>query len=258
MKIILCQRLSLSTCIKSFMVPCKPTITHRERDRMMNDQDEMIKIFDSADDDGLRSLNADLYAIHMLRWMNPKRNSSVMELACGNGRVAQSITCIRNDLDYACMDICPTLTKKAQQLNPRMKIYTGDCLKKIPYKAYGKYDQIISWGFVQYLSPDQFLNLNHMLLTHLDEDGEIWHFSIPDNTRRWIHNMGLRNTILSKLKGVLKYLVDSPKRYYAEACIWHDPEELQRAHEDSMIMQIIQPGDIDYRFHICIKNRSQK
>ena len=227
----------------------------------MNDQNEMIRIFDSANDKDLRGggpyendqEEIFKFACHMLKWMSPKPLASIIELACGNGRVAACISEIRPDLDYSCMDICPTLTRKAQELNPKMKVHTGNCLKIIPY---GKYDQIVSWGFAQYLSRDEFMNLNRMLLTRLNEEGEIWHFSIPDNTRRWSHNMTPRKNILSKAKGVVKYLIDSRRRYYGPASIWHDPRELKKAHEDSMIMHIIQPGDVDYRFHLLIRHKT--
>ena len=219
----------------------------------MNDQDKMIKLFDSADDAVLRSLSADRYAIHMLRWMNAKKNASVLELACGNGRVAKFIKQFRPDLDYSCMDICPTLTKTAQELNPEMKVHTGDCLKGIPYS---RYDFIISWSFVQYLSLKEYTDLNRMLLGHLNPNGEIWHFSIPDNTKRWEHTMAPRNTKLAKVKGLAKYLLDSFKRPYGPASIWHDPVELLTSLDHKNIQStFFQPGDVGYRFHIRIKKR---
>lgn len=222
----------------------------------MNDKDEMIKLFDSADDDVLRSLSADHYAMHMLRWMNPKTYASSLELACGNGKVAKFIKQFRPDLDYSCMDICPTLTKTAQELNPGMKVFTGDCLKCIPC---GRYDFIISWSFVQYLSLKEYTGLNRMLLGHLNPNGEIWHFSIPDNTKRWEHTMAPRNTKLSKVKGLARYLLDSFKRPYGPASIWHDPVELLTSLDHKNIQStFFQPGDVDYRFHIRIKKRFEQ
>lgn len=219
----------------------------------MNDEQEIIKMFDSTDDAGLRDQAPSVYAQHMLSIMKPADGASILELACGNGKVAQYIKSLRPNLAYACMDICSTLTQQARELNPGMAVYTGNCLNKIPP---GTYDIIMSWRLLQYLSVSEYINLNRMMVHHLKPRGQIWHFSTPDNTKRWKYGMAPRKTVFSKLKGVVKHLLDSPKRHYGPASIWHDPMELLISLDDRQIQStIFQPGDVNYCFHIRVVKR---
>lgn len=228
---------------------------------MRNDASEMIRLFDSAGDYDLRgSEEEDCFvtihkqACHILKWIDPIPNRRILELACGNGAVARSIRNIRPDLKYSCMDICPTLTEQAKALNPDINVYTGNCVNAIPGL---KYDYVFSWGLVQYLSVDDFINMNRLILRQLNVIGEIWHFSTPDESKRFDHTMSVRKGLWSKAKGFLKYLIQSTNRKYSEASIWHSPDELKVDNGDDINIQTIQPGDVDYRFHIRITRKGE-
>lgn len=221
--------------------------------------------FNASDETGLRGVKGEVgclfLADYILGRIAPPPNGRVLDFGCGDGRVLAAVRRLRPDLTCVGTDFAEKLIAQAQAENaetPGLAFHVRDLLKD--GLALGEFDRIYSFSVIQYFSPPQLQSLNRALRSGLHANGEVFHLSIPDLTKRVVLfqddylNHKTRSPLAAACRLILMTLVDTKRRLAGDRrygdSLFHDAEELAALAGPEYSAHILRPSDSWYRFDL--------
>jgi cyclopropane fatty-acyl-phospholipid synthase-like methyltransferase len=182
----------------------------------------------------------------------------ILDVGCGDGRIMEQIQKINPKLSIDGVELTSTLSNTARLLNPKSEIFNQNAINLDSKK---KYDRIFSFGFAQYLSSKQFLDLNNRLVLFLTkvEGAKIVHLSIPDwglrNANYYVEYAKQNRLFLFPGRFILN-AINFKRSYGNDGSRYHDPRELTKMHNQNFLVEISRESDSYYRFDIQLKKRN--
>lgn len=139
----------------------------------------------------------------------------VLSLGCGDGRIEEFLLTGIRPKKLTCVDLSDRNLQIARQRLPKASFIQVD-LRNFSDVAFESYNLIFSISVAQYLAKEELKTLHEKLLKHLESNGKIFHFNIPDKRRRFLYR--LNSAIVMK---DWKYLLPSHD-FIDEFSRWHD------------------------------------
>lgn len=183
-----------------------------------------------------------------LQWQGISfEKKDILSIGCGNGILEKKIMEKFDVGRFVLTDASEKLLKKAAFNCPHAEFFQFDCNKIKENNILGKqkFDIIYSVGVMQYLTDKVIKTLNSTMCKLLNKNGIIYHASIPDYRRRWLHRLD-RAFIWHDYKRALpKYdFVDSYSR-------WIKPISFESNEYKTVY---VTPSFRPERFDVIIKN----
>ena len=230
------------------------------------------ELFNKADEAALRGVKGEVgclfLADYILARIAPPPNGRVLDFGCGDGRALAAVRRLRPDLTCVGIDFAEKLVAQAQAENagtPGLAFHERDLLKD--ELALGEFDRIYSFSVIQYFSHPHFQSLNLALRTGLRANGEVFHLSIPDLTKRVVLfqddylNQRTRSPLAAAARLILMTLVDVKRRLTGDCRYgdshFHDAEELAALAGPEFRARILRPSDSWYRFDLQLVPQAQ-
>lgn len=221
--------------------------------------------FNASDEAGLRGVKGEVgclfLADYILGRIGPPPNGRILDFGCGDGRVLAAVRCLRPDLTCVGIDFAEQLIAQAQAENtdtPGLDFHVRNLLKSD--LALGEFDRIYSFSVIQYFSPPHFQSLNIALRPGLRAQGEVFHLSIPDLTKRVVLfqddylDHRARSPLAAACRLLLLTLVDTKRRLTGDRrygnSLFHDAAELTDLVEPEFRARVVRPSDSWYRFDL--------
>jgi cyclopropane fatty-acyl-phospholipid synthase-like methyltransferase len=218
--------------------------------------------FDNADaklqrtnvsDAGLMS-----YCHYILDRLRPPKNSKLLDVGCGDGKIISGIKKIRPDLIIDGIDISKELVRQARDNNPTSSIFIGNVLDFEFYdeKQLKGYDIVYSFSVLQYIKPNDLYDFQTSLIKCLKlKGGVIIHCSIPDVKMRAVNfaenffkKYGFYAWIITP--GYFIYSVIKKGSRYGIYGFWHNSFYCKNKFNLAGGETEILSGDVYYRFDI--------
>lgn len=222
---------------------------------------EKIKIhFDNSAESELRGNSSPVAINNYAQFILEKLQISegrILDVGCGDGKIMEAIQKINPNLSIDGLELSTTLSNKARLLNPNSEIFNINAINLDTTK---KYDRIFSFSFAQYLSSNQFLDLNNQLGLFLTnaEGAKIIHLSIPDwglkNAYYYVEYAKQNRLFLFPARLILN-AINYKRSYGKDGSRYHDPRELTKTHNQKFFVEISRESDSYYRFDIQLKNK---
>ncbi len=194
------------------------------------------------------------YATYILERLSPPHGASILDLGCGDGKILEKIIEIRPDLKCFGIDISPKLIKQAIDNTCQCHFEVGNVLDLKPFNE--KFDIIFSFGLVQYIKHNDFIDLNRALLAKIKDNGIVCHLSIPDNRKKKIAVLSVLSEKHSTLLSILMLFLVHPffkYNFFEDGSLWHNPMRLVKQMNTFSLSTISYPADLWYRFNMIIK-----
>lgn len=139
----------------------------------------------------------------------------VLSLGCGDGRIEETLLAAAYPKKLTGVDISERNLQLARRRLPDAEFIQAD-LRNFSVAVLESYDLILAISLAQYLTADKLKNLHAKLYEHLEADGKIFHFNVPDKRRKFLYRL---NSAL--VMEDWKYLL--PRRdFIDDFSRWHD------------------------------------
>lgn len=139
----------------------------------------------------------------------------VLSLGCGDGRIEEILLNEARPKMLTCIDLSEKNLQIARQRLPQAEFIQAD-LRNFSGDFLGSYDLILAISLAQYLTATELKNLHEKLFNHLESDGKIFHFNVPDKRRRFLYR--INSAVIME---DWKYLLPS-RDFIDNFSLWHD------------------------------------
>ncbi len=227
----------------------------------MSNVEKIKKHFDNSTESQLRGNGSPAAINNYAQFILEKLQISegrILDIGCGDGRIMEAIQKINPKLSIDGIELSSTLSNTARLLNPNSEIFN---INAVNFDTKKKYNRIFSFSFAQYLSSNQFSDLNNRLVLFLTkgEGAKIIHLSIPDwglrNANYYVEYAKQNRLFLFPARFILN-AVNFKRSYGNDGSRYHDPRELTKIHNQNFLVDISRESDSYYRFDIQLKKRN--
>ncbi len=136
--------------------------------------------------------------LHLLKYNISFKNKKVLILGSGDATLESKLCKMGKPLKITLIDLSENLLLDAKKKIPFADIIKCN-LKCEKEKIKDVYDVIISFSVMQYFSHKNIVKINLYLLKHLNKNGVIFHFNIPDNKRKLIYRIN-NSIVMNNIK----------------------------------------------------------
>lgn len=204
-------------------------------------------------------LYAEISVNNIMDKININDNIEILELGCGDGIVSYKLAEKYKHCKFICVDGSNDNIKYARCYNnsENIEYITSNFLNLPDYICNKKFGLIMSFNSMQYVTTDDFITLNKKLLYLLDNNGVVFHFSLPDVRKRiaTLFATYYRNNKFSNLCNILINILrnDEICKYEADGLsFWHYPKKIINELNNHFNITISSNKDIWYRFDISL------